>query len=205
MRQATKQLKYKMPTLSLCIMCGEGKYRCCYRYLWGWWYSQKAERTWYDDVVLLASVQLQLCSGLLKRLKLSQSRWVSDFVKIVKFLPGEPKSIEAQVMRGEIADSVALVAWRRMKQVNKESVLWNHQMSSKSIEDIYASCWKQDEACNLKISTSNFILCRFFYYGQIKLLQKRIAWITRPSSSSHVQVNSVLLHLAMSQIGRLNG
>ena len=65
---------------------------------------------------------------------------MSDFVKIVKFLPGEPKSIEAQVMRGEIADSVALVAWRRMKQVNKESVLRNHQMSSKSIEDIYASC-----------------------------------------------------------------
>lgn len=150
MRQATKQLKYKMPTLSLCIMCGEGKYRCCYRYLWGWWYSQKAERTWYDDVVLLASVQLQLCSGLLKRLKLSQSRWASDFVKIVKFLPGEPKSIEAQVMRGEIADSVALVAWRRMKQVNKESVLRNHQMSSKSIEDIYESCWNKMKPATLK-------------------------------------------------------
>ena len=160
----------------------------------------KSEKTWYDDLVLLASVQLQLCSGLLKRLKLSQSRWVSDFVKIVKFLPGEPKSIEAQVMRGEIADSVALVAWRRMKQVNKESVLRNHQMSSKSIWIML----EQDEACNLRILTSNFILCRFFYYGQIKLLQKRMAWITRPSSSSHVQVNSVL-HLTRSQIGRLNG
>lgn len=107
---------------------------------------------------------------------------MSDFVKIVKFLPGEPKSIEAQVMRGEIADSVALVAWRRMK-VNKESVLRNHQMSSKSIEDIYESCWNKMKPATLKfqhpilsfVVSFTTVSVHQTTAKQIKLLQNRMA------------------------------